>query len=158
MLFLGNLHSEYFFSFQELIVSISWNRNGHAIIGCYIFQIKLAIGIYISWKIWVTLSHQETSCSKMQKLVGHRGSLDAALSRHTLHLKILSSFCTQGLEFHLRFVFKIFTRWRLGFHFPLTFMDKALSVSWYSLLSFFQVRSKGKPLDSEALENKFKMM
>ena len=135
------------------MVSISWNPNGHAITGCYIFQIKLAIGIYIWWKIWVTLSHQEMSCSKMQKLVDHRGNLDVALSHHTLHLRILLSFCTQGLESNLWFVFKIFTRWKLGFDFSLNFMD----ASWYFLLSFFQVQSKGKPLDSAVLENNVKL-
>ena len=139
------------------MVSISWNPNGHAITGCYIFQIKLAIGIYIWWKIWVTLRHQEMSCSKMQKLVDHRGNLDVALSHHTLHLRILLSFCTQGLEFHLWFVYKIFTRWKLGFDFSLNFMDTTLNTSCYPLLSFFQVQSKGKPLNSEVLENNVKL-
>ena len=135
------------------MVSISWNPNGHAITDCYIFQIKLAIGIYIWWKIWVTLSHQEMSCSEMKKLVNQRGNLDIALSHHTLNLKILLSFCTQGLEFHLWFAFKIFTRWKLWFDFRLNFMDITLNASWFSLLSFFQVQSKGKPLDYEVLEN-----
>ena len=63
-----------------------------------------------------------------------------------------------GVRISFKICFQNLHTLKLGFHFPLTFMDKALSVSWYSLLSFFQVRSKGKPLDSEALENKLKMM